>query len=644
MEIAQTIWLARPDLRGFCNGDRDVFTCWLALCGEAEYRALAEHPIIIADHLLEGPATGIPALLDPPLTRFMQLVWSMRDDLQSQFDLTTREGQTEYSWWFFLPGAAEYKLARYFTETQRAYLNQPVTPEGVDDAGDLVPFTRLMLEIWRRRPDLQQVFNLSTAPGRSGFKTWYYLHGLGEMKLLGLLDSAQLALLRGSETGSDGVPRILMMMWGRDAGLQQAFPTPDAARLRRWAAENALDDYPILGILFPDMSIGDTTDVTMAAPAVVTAPAPALRPGVNLIGYPRGQFGIGEDVRMAARALRAASVPYTIYNARLGAGVDQDEHSADADIGADLPFAVNLFCMPANETAQYHATEGAACFEGRFSIGYWPWELPEWPAAWDHAYGLVQEVWASSRYTYAAFADRSPVRVRHMPMAVAVDATDGLSRRDFQLPQDTFLFVFSFDGLSSFTRKNPIACIQAFKAAFPLGSEPAGLVIKAMRADANNGEWQRLQAEAAGDRRIHLIAGTMGRGAVLDLYRACDCYVSLHRAEGFGRGMAEAMLMGKPVIATGYSGNLDFTVPGAAALVDYRLRAVGQGEYPLGEGQRWAEPDIDHAAWWMQRVFADIWLRHRLSQQGRQLASSAFSPQIVGEEYKYTLRRIGYDI
>jgi glycosyltransferase involved in cell wall biosynthesis len=147
-----------------------------------------------------------------------------------------------------------------------------------------------------------------------------------------------------------------------------------------------------------------------------------------------------------------------------------------------------------------------------------------------------------------------------------------------------------------------------------------------------------LEEEARSDARITVISRTLDRGELLDLYRACDCFMSLHRSEGFGRNIAEAMMLGKPVIVTGHSGNMDFTTPGTAALVDHHPCRVGKDEYPFREGLSWAEPDVDHAAWWMRRLVTDRQLAERLARQERELTLATYSPEIVGAGYAAMLR------
>lgn len=195
-----------------------------------------------------------------------------------------------------------------------------------------------------------------------------------------------------------------------------------------------------------------------------------------------------------------------------------------------------------------------------------------------------------------------------MPLAVEVGGISDLGRKDFNLPEDACLFCFSFDLNSSIHRKNPRACLKAFQKAFPVDEvteRPVGLVIKCHKPKRANEQWDRLKEAAERDHRIFIVEETLSRPDLLALYKSCDCYLSLHRAEGFGRGMAEALLPGLEVIATGYSGNVDYCRGNPAAhLVDYKLVPVKKNEYPYGEGQCWAEADIGHAAALMRQCAA----------------------------------------
>ena len=161
-----------------------------------------------------------------------------------------------------------------------------------------------------------------------------------------------------------------------------------------------------------------------------------------------------------------------------------------------------------------------------------------------------------------------------MPMAVAIPKVKRYTRKQWSLPETDYLFVFSFDGNSSLARKNPLGVIEAFKLAFPNGHEAAGLVIKCMRPDIKNPAWQRILKLAATDSRIHIIDQMLSKPEVLGLYKVCDCFVSLHRVEGFGRGIAEALLLRLNVIATDHGGNVDFCLLGSASSVCFKACKV----------------------------------------------------------------------
>ncbi|MGQ9371441.1 glycosyltransferase [Azospirillum sp. ST 5-10] len=633
------VWSLRPDLHphfdlGTAEGQRG-FAWWLLVGGARESPVLETVALAACRDLVAQPAAEALPAVQPPLTRFLRLVRTCRPDLQTAFDLRDADGQQAFVDWFFTHGVRELGFARHVTDAQKRALHEP------DDRlpGDtVVPVSRLMMMAWRRRSDVRAAFALDQAGGRAAFVAWFVVHGLAELGLAGLVDEAYARFLLAAPAGGLPVSRILLVLWSADAALRQRFAEPGDPGLALWARGEGRERFAILARL-AELTERPAPDDPKGARAPATGGRSTALPfGVNLIGYARGQLGIGEDVRMAARAMRAAGLPFSVYNVEPGREVCQGDDSIAALLSDRLPYAVNLFCTTGIETARLAAVEGAALFDGRRTIGFWPWELPDWPAAWRHAYDLVDEVWASSRYTYQAYVGSSPRPVRHMPMAVTVEATAGLGRGDFGLPADRFLFVFAFDALSSLARKNPAACVRAFRTAFPRGDEPVGLVVKAMRAVPGDPSWQALLEDARADRRIAVVARTLDRGAVLDLYRACDCFVSLHRAEGFGRGIAEAMMLGKPVIVTGHSGNMDFTTPGSAALVDHRLLPLAPGDYPFGDGQRWAEPDGAHAAWWMRRLADDEPLRRRLAGQGRALTAAAYAPAVVGAEYAARLR------
>jgi glycosyltransferase involved in cell wall biosynthesis len=231
------------------------------------------------------------------------------------------------------------------------------------------------------------------------------------------------------------------------------------------------------------------------------------------------------------------------------------------------------------------------------------------------------------RTAVAAKTDK-PVRT----IGVAVDATPSREYRkaDFGLPSDRFTFLFSFDFASYPARKNPTAAIDAFRKAFPAGTEPVSLVLKSINGERRGEAMAMIKEQAAADTRIVLMDGFLTRDQVFGLESVADAYVSLHRSEGFGLGLAESMCLGKPVVGTAYSGNLDFMNAANSCLVGYQLIDVRAGEYPHHDGQVWAEPDIDQAAYFMARIAHDGRLRETLGQNAQATIRQQFGDASVG--------------
>jgi glycosyltransferase involved in cell wall biosynthesis len=255
--------------------------------------------------------------------------------------------------------------------------------------------------------------------------------------------------------------------------------------------------------------------------------------------------------------------------------------------------------------------KGASAFEGYHNIGWWPWELSVFPKAWQpHAFKLVDEVWASSTFLEEMYKRSTDKPVHLVPLAVSVDRIKRHPRKYYELPENKYLFLYVFDFNSSVARKNPMAAVNAFKQAFPQTDKTVGLVLKTMNVNPENPEWKEFLAYCEEDKRIHVLTETMDRPDVLGLIDCCDAYVSLHRAEGFGRTIAEAAQLGKPIIATEYSGNIDFNNVIKPFSIDYKLIKIKRFQYTWieeNDNAHWAEPDVEEAAQMMKKsVGVDI--------------------------------------
>lgn len=575
------------------------------------------------------------------LPRRASLLHRMRPDVHQAFDVRTERGRAGLYAWYFLHAFHEMWFDFDPDEDCKGPVNAPVPRLPVRHA---IPLTWLMVRLWRQglvpgHAVLRQpfgamarfrIFRRGDVPKsreqQRALLAWYFCCGLQELNLLALVTQDQVTHLLAPAPGT-AVPLVLELAHAMAGDMHGAYPDPSRDDWRQWCAVEGRRRFRIL-----DRS--DIRKALFAEDAAIRTPAAASgrrASGVNVIGHVMGRSGVGEDVRMAARALEAAGIPFSLHDVRPSSGIPSEEAVLAQQVSTELPYAINLFCMAGMEAVTMFGGK-PELLEGRVNIGFWPWELERWPDLWSHAPRLMDELWASTRFTAEAYRRSTDVPVFQMPMAVAVDQSEGLVRRDFGIAEGDFVFCFAFDGQSSFARKNPAGCIAAFRRAFPRGDEPVALVLKGLRV-ADSPDWQRIVAEARADSRILLLTESLARGALLDLYRAVDCFASLHRSEGFGRNIAECMLLGKPVIASNYSGNIDFTCPGTAALVDVDMTAVGEGEYAFGAGQIWAAPAIDHAAALMRRMFIDDGWRSGLANAGRSFIEANYAPGVVGRKF-----------
>lgn len=612
----------RPDLAArFDLADpagRDGYLAWCLTEGRGEYAAVTDLARAGAFAGLHDPDPACPLDRPTPLTGLMRVAWQARPDVQAAFPLP--EQAEAFVWWFFLHGARELGFVDLVPPAAREDLARPVLPQ---DDPQVPPVTRLMQRVWRIRPDLQGSFDPRTPAGRVGFVRWFLALGMTELGLDWLAAAGQIAWLHAPwpEAPGTGLSNLMGERWRWDPELRARFdpgdPAGAAALLQRWRSGGGAG----------------------AAPPPAEA---AMAPGVDLYGYARGELGIGEDVRTMASALAAVAVAHAAIDVRPDPSVRQRARGLEHALAGRPAHRCAIFAMTGQETVRVAAARGLAELRGRYVIGHWPWELPAWPRAWEGAYDLVDEIWATTRYTRDAYAGRAPVPVLVMPPAVELPAGyERWRRADFGLPDDAFLFHFSFDFLSYPHRKNPWACLEAFARAFPAVAEPVGLVVKTMRADRRSPAWRRLAALAARDRRIVVIDRTLDRDATIGLMAATDAYVSLHRAEGFGRGLAEAMLLGRPVIATGHSGSTDFVTAETGFPVEHRLVPVRPGQYPGGEGQLWAEPSAEHAATLMRQVYDEPGLAAAVAAAGRRHAEATFAPAAAGRRYRDRLEALG---
>jgi SAM-dependent methyltransferase/glycosyltransferase involved in cell wall biosynthesis len=357
--------------------------------------------------------------------------------------------------------------------------------------------------------------------------------------------------------------------------------------------------------------------------------------GVNVAGNITSEKGVGEAVRSDVRSLEAAGIPVVLNNFLDDGAVNCDR--SFANLSDDNPHAFNLVHVNADVVPLFVERRGDSYFRDRYNIAYWVWELSAFPDDWDASFRYFDEIWVPSNFVLDAISRASPVPVVRVPHSIPERLfVRPLDRAHFGIPEGQFIFLYLFDFHSQIERKHPAGLIEAFRKAFGR-RDGAALVLKSSRGSA--GELAELRKAAAGA-NVHLINEVLSREDINTLLSLSDCYVSLHRSEGFGLTLAEAMSLEKPVIATGYSGNMDFMTPSNSFLVNYRLTKLAADHGPYKRGCVWADPDLDHAAELMRLVYGNRAKAREVGGQGRQDILQVFRPKAVGKLIKERLLKI----
>ena len=363
--------------------------------------------------------------------------------------------------------------------------------------------------------------------------------------------------------------------------------------------------------------------------------------GVNLVGYLRAISGLGEAARSSIIALKAAQIPLALNEYRFNAPPDQDAELLEgAELTRGFEYNTNLLHVNPPQMPYLWESFGKRLAD-IYTIGAWYWEMPEFPDEWCKCFEVVDEIWVATNFIKDAISAKSPVPVVLIPPALEVEYMEDTSRADFGLPDDTFLFLCSFDVRSIQDRKNPEGTIQAFIRAFTPEVKSVGLVVKITNSMDNSQGVRHLKDALEGYSNCFFIEETYSRKKFNALLGLMDVYVSLHRSEGFGLIGAEAMYLGKPVVMTNWSGNVDFATPENSCPVDFQLIPVGTNIGPYGPHQYWADPDIEQAAESLRKLCSDRAYYRRISAEAARTIRTNYSPETVGAAMKNRLREIG---
>jgi glycosyltransferase involved in cell wall biosynthesis len=363
---------------------------------------------------------------------------------------------------------------------------------------------------------------------------------------------------------------------------------------------------------------------------------------VRVTGYLGHSLGLGAAARGYVRALSSvgvsvttASVPLHHLALPVALAEEYGRHGFE-DLIHDGGHGFEIVAVNADELPDFVERLGEDYFEGP-RIGIWGWETNSIPSRWERAFSLIDEIWVYSRFMAKNIGSVAPVPVLSLPPPVLMPVEPPEPHR-LGVPEG-FLFLFVFDYLSTIQRKNPVGLIEAFKSAFRVGEGPQ-LLLKTINGPLRPLAEEEVLWAAHGRPDIHLIDRSLSSDELMRLMAGCDCYVSLHRAEGFGLTIAEAMSLGKPVIATGYSGNVDFMSTENSYLVDHSIGRVGPDCEIYPPDGEWAEPNVAHAAELMQRVYSAPAEAAAKGARARADVARLLSPATTGTKMRRRLERL----
>ena len=434
-----------------------------------------------------------------------------------------------------------------------------------------------------------------------------------------------------------GLNRYSYDVWRHRPDVQEAYPDLDGA-----------DAEGFIGWLW----VHGRPELRLQAPLLPPAPewvegVERHVPPVLVTGYLRGNLGLGEAARGYVHAMQDAEVPVATRSVATDPPVDrlprgakprpEEREFEELRLPEGVEPEVHLLCVNADQVPGFAADFGERELRSRYTIGHWAWETDLIPERWDAAFSLVDEIWVNSTWVAENIGRAGDVPTVVVPTPVEAPDPAG-ARLPFELP-DAFLFLFAFDYFSILQRKNPLGLVEAFTRAFQPGEGPV-LVLKTINAEYRPEARDRLRWAIRGRDDILLLDVTLPPAEMAALFARADCYVSLHRAEGYGITLAESMALGKPVIGTGWSGNTDFMTPANSYLVDSVITEVGPDAEQYPPDGHWAEPSVEHAAQLMREVWEDQEAARARGARAAADVAATLSTEAVGGIARARLERI----
>ena len=363
------------------------------------------------------------------------------------------------------------------------------------------------------------------------------------------------------------------------------------------------------------------------------------RAGINLIGYFPYAFGVAEIGRFFSKYLKKSAIPFSIYNIETAhTKLDLESLSPYISYFTTKPaYYKNIFFVNA-ELITWIKVLHPLLFVGRYNAAVFFWEFDDY-FYFDKAFKVIDEAIAMTEFIATALRKAAPAGVKVTKFPIPFIKNWELTqqpqavRKQHGIPSSAYTFIFNFDFKSVYQRKNPEAILFALEKAFQT-TDDVCLVLKTINADdksANFQHFQQLLTQSVLADKVILVNGSLSRNDLMNLINAADCYISLHRSEGLGLGMLEAMSMGKPVIGTAYGGNTDFMNHTNALLVGYEPVAVQPGNEPYKAGWMWAEPNVEQAAQYMHQLYTNRNFAAQLGQKAQQSVKEQFNNEVFAK-------------
>jgi len=434
-----------------------------------------------------------------------------------------------------------------------------------------------------------------------------------------------------------GVTRLWYEIYNERLDVQMAYPnicSSEKSRegFREWVKNSGSQEHNLHSVFINKENIGKYVYMNGF--------------GVNLFGYFTNVVGVGQSARYILKAIKRTGIPYTIYNivSKHHKLISQDElQELEKYFSDENIYKTNILFINADQTPNIFKHYSSK-LKGKYNIGVWWWELEDY-FPFTNSFELVDEVWVFSDFIYKTVKKYSDKPVIKLPFYFEPDWNEltppHIVRKKLGIRDSDLVFIYSFDYLSCFERKNPDGVVKAFIEAFGTDRDDVKLIIKSIHHEYFPEKDKYLRKLVNQSKNIIYLTGEMSRNNYISLLNAADCFVSLHRSEGLGQNILEAMYLGKCVICTEYGGNTDFTTNKNSLLVDFEYTPIKEDFGPYKKGVLWADPDISQCAEYMRQVYED---RERVVELGLKAAEDVrkmiyLAPKEIAKRLKEILER-----